>query len=121
MVLQITIRLQHKGLTEKFQYHLSPYGQGLALQTRFSTLGTYRCRIYTENPSRTYVIRINGFCVDRNIGVVFSQILIPDNSMVLLFPDKTEVYLTFYGITLEKKIQPVAVEIIENIMPYETS
>lgn len=119
MVLQMTLRLQHKGLTEKFQYHLSPYGQGLAIKTRSSTLGTYRCRIYTENPSRTYVIRINGFCVDRNLGVLLSDVFIPEKILALLFPDKTEVHLTFYGITLAKEITPM--EIVENVMPYETS
>nr|YP_009519498.1 hypothetical protein [Rhipiliopsis peltata]AYC65506.1 hypothetical protein [Rhipiliopsis peltata] len=96
-------------------YNLSSTLQGTAFATRDADTGVYLCSLVCENPSRTYKIKINGFCAPRTsfqapiLSDKFIAKLCPSEDLSLIITDKIVIDLRFFGITSTNELSPVEV------------
>lgn len=97
----------------KITYNISPALQGTAVSTRDSETGVYICSLICENPSRTYNLKINGFCAPRSSfkAPIISDRLVPLEEESIGNPDNLAIKIKFFGITSTNKLSPV--EILE--------
>nr|ARR28453.1 hypothetical protein [Caulerpa okamurae] len=97
----------------KITYNLSPTLQGTAVSTRDSETGVYICSLICENPSRTYNLKINGFCAPRSSfkAPIISDRLVPLEEASIGIPENLVIKIKFFGITSTNKLSPV--EILE--------
>ena len=97
----------------KITYNISPALQGTAVSTRDSEAGVYVCSLICESPSRTYNLKINGFCAPRSSfkAPIISDRLVPLEEVSIGNPDNLVIKIKFFGITSTNKLSPV--EILE--------
>nr|YP_009472821.1 hypothetical protein [Caulerpa manorensis]ARO74499.1 hypothetical protein [Caulerpa manorensis] len=97
----------------KITYNLSPTLQGTAVSTRDSETGVYVCSLICESPSRTYNLKINGFCAPRSSfrAPIISDRLVPLEEESIGNPDNLVIKIKFFGITSTNKLSPI--EILE--------
>lgn len=83
----------------KITYNLSSTLQGTAVSTRDSETGVYICSLICENPSRTYNLKINGFCASRSSfkAPIISDRLVPLEEESIGNPDNLVIKKNFWN------------------------